>query len=372
MKREKVKLTAAAAAMIMAAGTCLVPAAAADMTALQAAPAGVFAQEAGERSNRELNAQSMNSQYLLPDSDTYYITEADISWMDDDELLLARNEFYARRGRKFVIKWIREYFERQGWYEGTIEPEKFSPELFNRYETANIDFIVAYEAGRQRQREKNKAKNNQDVTVLEEFGGSAEVDGEYIGITDLYADSIREDWSDEELEMAGINSLTGNFDTADSVGSLYRDLDGDGKAELLIGAVDPELYGTGAVFEIYTIEDGIPVEVAASSEDSMLYLCADDTIRRDVVYEDGRWEIEYYDLVDGELVGKDLLVMDESRNAAEPWFVIDKTKTDWEDMDFSVQENFGIPDSALKHITEKEAMELRGSYPSLELPFEPL
>ena len=55
MKREKVKLTAAAAAMIMAAGTCLVPAAAADMTALQAAPAGVFAQEAGERSNRELN-----------------------------------------------------------------------------------------------------------------------------------------------------------------------------------------------------------------------------------------------------------------------------------------------------------------------------
>ena len=118
----------------------------------------------------------MNSTYLLPDSDTYYITEADISWMDDNELMLARNEFYARKGRKFVTKSIREYFERQGWYHGTIEPDAFSPDLFNRYEQANVDFIVAYENKRQQK----KQASSQEVTVLQQLPPSTETD-EYTG-----------------------------------------------------------------------------------------------------------------------------------------------------------------------------------------------
>jgi hypothetical protein len=57
------------------------------------------------------------------------------------------------------------------------------------------------------------------------------------------------------------------------------DLDDDGNEELLIGPTDPQLYGEGAVFEIYMMEDGIPVEIASSDEDCIYYICEDKTIR---------------------------------------------------------------------------------------------
>ena len=123
---------------------------------------------------------------------------------------------------------IREYFERQGWYEGTIEPEDFSPDLFNRYEQANVDFIVAYENRRLQQREQKKKT---EVTVIEQFGSSEEED-EYTGIMSLYEDSVDADWSDEEREMYGVSVLAGSMDDQVSVGYLYRDLDGDGRDEL--------------------------------------------------------------------------------------------------------------------------------------------
>jgi hypothetical protein len=353
MKNRR-KKTAAAAAALMLAGLMAFPAAAAPQ------PACI----AGARSDRELTAQTMNSTYLLPDSDTYYITEADISWMDDNELMLARNEFYARKGRKFVTKSIREYFERQGWYHGTIEPDAFSPDLFNRYEQANVDFIVAYENKRQQK----KQASSQEVTVLQQLPPSTETD-EYTGLTSLYADSIREDWSDEELTLSGVNSLTGELDQPADAGYLYRDLDGDGKAELLIGPSDSQLYGSGAVFEIYTIENGLPVEVASSSEDSMYYLCGDNTILREKVFSDGKWELDYYKLVDGELIYKDLLIMDESRNAANPWFIVKNAEMIWEDADPDATGTSWIPDQEYAPIEEKNAMELRASYATEPLVF---
>ena len=136
MKNTGLRLTAAALALMVAAGTQAVPAFAVQSQSLSAQEADTAS---SARSRRELEGQSMNSVYLLPDSDTYYISESDISWMDDNELMLARNEFYARRGRKFVTKSIQDYFNRQGWYNGTIDPDDFTPEMFNRYEQANVD-----------------------------------------------------------------------------------------------------------------------------------------------------------------------------------------------------------------------------------------
>lgn len=363
MKNRRKKTVAAAAAALMIAGLLAVPAAAAPQT-FYCGTGMTPVYTAGARSDRELTSQTMNSTWLLPDSDTYYITEADISWMDDNELMLARNEFYARKGRKFVTKSIREYFERQGWYHGTIEPDAFSPDLFNRYEQANVDFIVAYENKRQQK----KQASSQEVTVLQQLPPSTETD-EYTGLTSLYADSIREDWSDEELTLSGVNSLTGDLDQPADAGYLYRDLDGDGKAELLIGPSDSQLYGSGAVFEIYTIEDGLPVEVASSTEDSMYYICGGNTILREKVFSDGKWELDYYNLVDGELIYKDLLIMDESRNASNPWFIVKNAAMIWADADPNAEGTSWIPDQEYAPIEEKKAMELRAAYAAEPLVF---
>lgn len=371
MKGKMIRLTAAAAAMMIAAGAFAFPAAASERKDYHGEAAAVSA----ARSDKELYSQSMNSQYLLPDSDTYYITEADISWMDDEELLLARNEFYARRGRKFVIKSIREYFEQQGWYQGTIEPDDFSPDLFNRYEQANVDFIVAYEKKRQEQREQKKKqqqKQKKENVTIETFGSSSEGYEGYSEIMELYVDSIREDWSDDDMDMYGVNELTGLMETPGNAGYLFRDLDGDGVDEMLIGATNPQTFGAGAVFEIYTMDEDTPVETACSELNSMFYVCGNNTIRRETILDDGRWEIDYFDYSDGELVYRNVLIMDESKNAEEPWYVIDKDADVWADADYSLSGTDWIPDSALKHISGKTASKLRASYASEELVFTPM
>ena len=302
-----VRGTAAAAALMIAAGAALPVFAAVPVSA--AGPDGAR----GARSVQEMGRQTMNSVYLLPDSDTYYISESDISWMDDEELMLARNEFYARRGRKFVTTSIRDYFNRQSWYNGYIEPDDFSTDVFNRYEQANVNFIVAYEKQRAQQRAgKASKKNNKKASAR----NISEV--RYQGVRERYENYFLESREEDEDDGYGVNRLAQSLGDAGDLGYAYLDLDGDGEDEFLIGPTDTRAYGEGAVFAIYTIEDGNPVEVAAGDENSIYYICGDGMISRELNYEDGSWEIDYYELEDGELAPRNVLIMDEEEDSEEP------------------------------------------------------
>ena len=112
MKGIGLRLIAVALAVIVS-GSLAVPAAAdtGDVTTL--AKNKIKFGGNSENDDWEFNRQADDNQYLLPDADTYFITEQNISWMSDDQLILARNEFFARRGRKFSTKWIQEYFNKQ-------------------------------------------------------------------------------------------------------------------------------------------------------------------------------------------------------------------------------------------------------------------
>lgn len=57
----------------------------------------------------------------------------------------AKNEIYARHGRKFLSTELQEYFNDKSWYQGTVEAEKFSPSVFNKYESDNIQILVKAE-----------------------------------------------------------------------------------------------------------------------------------------------------------------------------------------------------------------------------------
>ena len=87
--------------------------------------------------------------YLLSESDSRRYTEAEIREMGMStwELCLARNEIYARHGRKFKNEKIQEYFDNKDWYEGIYSPEEFdamtSP--LNDIERANAETIQSYE-----------------------------------------------------------------------------------------------------------------------------------------------------------------------------------------------------------------------------------
>ncbi len=89
--------------------------------------------------------------YIFPDSDSRYLTDEDLAGYSSDQLELAKNEIYARHGRKFVTPRIADYFNSKSWYKGTEDPETFDNNqgyIFNEYENANILKIADAEAKR--------------------------------------------------------------------------------------------------------------------------------------------------------------------------------------------------------------------------------
>ena len=78
--------------------------------------------------------------------------------------------------------------------------------------------------------------------------------------------------------------------------------------------------------------------------------------------DDGRWEIDYLDLNEGELVCKDMLVMDESKDTEEPWFVVENSNgLAVDDGNDRMVEEEGFQ-ADYEPISYEDASELRASY----------
>ena len=83
--------------------------------------------------------------FILEYSDSRYITKDDLHGLSKEELSYARNEIYARHGRRFKDEALQQYFDSKDWYEGTIAPEDFSESMLNDYEIENAGVILEYE-----------------------------------------------------------------------------------------------------------------------------------------------------------------------------------------------------------------------------------
>lgn len=84
--------------------------------------------------------------YILP-TDTQYITKSDLYGLPKEEVVLARNEIYARYGYSFQSENIRSYFESQSWYyaDPSVNSSTFSESMLNDYERTNLETILSYE-----------------------------------------------------------------------------------------------------------------------------------------------------------------------------------------------------------------------------------
>lgn len=106
-----------------------------------AAEATAAPTEAASEESKDISGRD----YIFPDSDSRYLTDEDLEGYSSDQLELAKNEIYARRGRKFVTQRIADYFNSKSWYKGTEDPETFDDNqgnIFNEYEVANISKIA--------------------------------------------------------------------------------------------------------------------------------------------------------------------------------------------------------------------------------------
>jgi hypothetical protein len=82
------------------------------------------------------------SDFLFPDSDSRLLADGDLRTLTKDELRIARNEIFARRGRYFNSPDLTARFSRFAWYV----PHTWDPQL-NAVEKANTELIESYESG---------------------------------------------------------------------------------------------------------------------------------------------------------------------------------------------------------------------------------
>lgn len=92
--------------------------------------------------------ESNTREYILPNSDSQYISISDLEGLSQWEARVARNEIMARHGRKFRDQELQEYFNGCSWYSGTVEPDDFDKNYeanLNEYEKKNVTTIKNYE-----------------------------------------------------------------------------------------------------------------------------------------------------------------------------------------------------------------------------------
>ncbi len=108
-----------------------------------------------EQYRKQNNLPSMSAEvlhvsngYILENSNTAMLMDADLAHLTQYELYLAAFEIYARHGRLFSDDAVTNYFSRYGWYYGTIKPQEFDESDLNEFEKKNVRLIVQYQQSR--------------------------------------------------------------------------------------------------------------------------------------------------------------------------------------------------------------------------------
>lgn len=82
---------------------------------------------------RAEGGQTAGSEFIISDSDRRVLSAGELRRLSRDELRIARNEIFARRGRYFEAADLKARFERFSWYR----PNTWNPRL-NSVEQANV------------------------------------------------------------------------------------------------------------------------------------------------------------------------------------------------------------------------------------------
>ena len=169
----------------------------------------------------------------------------------------------------------------------------------------------------------------QSETEIEEDEKTKDSAGEnvYKEQMELVYLALSEEWSLEQCLDNNISSLISyNYEgnALDNVGYALKDLDGDGKEELLISAVSKDVSG-GMLYDVYTTPNGEVIHLLSGHERNRYYL---------QWLEEGAYMIAneasnsaynsawyYYSLIDGQLEIMQGIVFDAEADEKNPWFI---------------------------------------------------
>lgn len=97
----------------------------------------VYAIEASISIDKE-GMQYNPDEFVFPMSHTILLKDDDLLNCSDNELSIARNEIYARHGRRFKDFRLSNYFDSCSWYRGTVSPDEFDEAVLSQVEKDNI------------------------------------------------------------------------------------------------------------------------------------------------------------------------------------------------------------------------------------------
>jgi hypothetical protein len=110
----------------------------ADTSLVQPVDAPVAPQNAAIRPSP--SERDMRKDFTLADSGRQYLTREELQGLSPDQLVIARNEIFARKGRYFKEEALRDYFSQFSWYQPHAWDVTLSP-----VELANIELIQSVE-----------------------------------------------------------------------------------------------------------------------------------------------------------------------------------------------------------------------------------
>ncbi len=87
-----------------------------------------------------------DADYVIADSNTRLLSDADIAGWDVRRINYALNEIYARNGRDFKSSELKSFFGKKSWYHATVSPAVFDnnqANYLNSTETKNVEFLVS-------------------------------------------------------------------------------------------------------------------------------------------------------------------------------------------------------------------------------------
>ena len=205
--------------------------------------------------------EKLRAEYIFPDSDKKYLSEDEIRTKTVDEILIGRNEVFARHGYIFTDENLKKHFESTSWYKGTIPAEQFnSDQVFNDFEKKNVEFIKQVEDEINGVSEEENQENQQEVFIG--MNGSYQCGSdENSGVIDVYVQDRDIYIAIGTHEFSGIiggvggglqgtiqDSQTANFEYGDCVFTLtWSD----------IGMFTVTRTGSSGLAEVDTITDNV-------------------------------------------------------------------------------------------------------------------
>ncbi|HYH82372.1 MAG TPA: YARHG domain-containing protein [Longimicrobium sp.] len=83
-----------------------------------------------------------------PAASQRYLSTTELEGYSNWQLSIARNEIYARHGRRFRRADLQRHFDAQPWYRPVYGPDEFTDAQLNAFERYNANLIADYQRQR--------------------------------------------------------------------------------------------------------------------------------------------------------------------------------------------------------------------------------